>query len=192
MRALNKPSGRRSEPDKALTMADIVVLSLLDEKPMHGYDLLAEYDRQEVSDWASVSKAQVYYALKKLAKLLLVLGHAQESGGRERIIYAVTPKGRTALIEALMAKGWANQRQASPFSTWYGLSIALDQPAIESMLEQRLVFLHAELSKEKASLAFIKTLNSARGRVGERIVDLVIRQIETEVAWIKDMGVGPD
>ena len=59
--------GRRTGDTGTLTTADLVVLSLLAEQPMHGYDLLAEYERQEVVDWASVSKAQLYYARAKLA-----------------------------------------------------------------------------------------------------------------------------
>ncbi len=53
-------AGRRPGDTGRLTTADLVVLSLLREQPMHGYDLLAAYQRQEVEDWASVSKAQVY------------------------------------------------------------------------------------------------------------------------------------
>jgi DNA-binding PadR family transcriptional regulator len=33
-----------------------VVLSLLAERAMHGYELLKEYERQEVADWAPVSR----------------------------------------------------------------------------------------------------------------------------------------
>ena len=61
--------GSRGRKPGPLTTADLVVLSLLAERAMHGYELLGEYDRQEVVDWASVSKAQVYYALQKLAAL---------------------------------------------------------------------------------------------------------------------------
>ena len=59
-----KQRGRRRGHADGLTTADLVVLSLLAERNMHGYDLLAEYSRQEVADWASISKAQLYYALK--------------------------------------------------------------------------------------------------------------------------------
>ena len=41
-----KEAGRPS-----LTAADLVVLSLLTERSMHGYELIAEVARQEGSDW---------------------------------------------------------------------------------------------------------------------------------------------
>ena len=52
---------------RALTTPDMVVLSLIAERPMHGYDISAELDRRLIRDWASVSRAQVYYSLEKLA-----------------------------------------------------------------------------------------------------------------------------
>ncbi|MDB4889201.1 MAG: hypothetical protein JWL61_1056, partial [Gemmatimonadetes bacterium] len=45
----------------ALTVADLVVLSMLAERAMHGYELWAELERRQVHDWASISKPQVYY-----------------------------------------------------------------------------------------------------------------------------------
>src|SRR3954465_12905778 len=50
-----------------VTLADLVLLSLLAEKRMHGYELWAELERRQVEKWASISRAQVYYSLRKLA-----------------------------------------------------------------------------------------------------------------------------
>src|SRR5690242_8214246 len=47
----------------AVTLADLVVLSLLCEGPRHGYELWAELERRQVEKWASISKPQVYYSL---------------------------------------------------------------------------------------------------------------------------------
>ena len=51
-----------------LTIPDLVVLGLLSEGPMHGYEIVAELERREVKDWAGISRPQVYYSLDKLAK----------------------------------------------------------------------------------------------------------------------------
>ena len=80
------PLGRARGPRDGLTTADVVVLSLLTERAMHGYDLISEYERQEVVDWASVSKAQVYYALQKLERLGLIEASADAVGARERTV----------------------------------------------------------------------------------------------------------
>src|SRR3981081_4205704 len=50
-----------------LTIADLVLLSLLAERPMHGYEANLELERRCIRDWAAISRPQVYYSLEKLA-----------------------------------------------------------------------------------------------------------------------------
>jgi DNA-binding PadR family transcriptional regulator len=179
--------GKKKGQSGGLTTADLIVLSLLAERPMHGYDLLREYERQEVVDWASVSKAQVYYAIQKLAGLSLIAAVTPPSDidPRDKRIYEPTPIGLSALTEALSARDWAGTRIAQPFATWLGLSIHLEDQQIERHLQARLAFLTAELERERVSLGFIKTLTTARARAGEAIVGLVIAQLEAEETWLK-------
>jgi DNA-binding PadR family transcriptional regulator len=182
----NKP-GRRSGHNSVLTTADLVVLSLLAERAMHGYDLMAEYQRQEVADWASVSKAQLYYALNKLAELDLIQGHTESAQARERTVYAVTETGQKALVGGLADPAWARGRTAQPFTTWLGLSIHAAPDTFRNLLEARADWLAAEITKEQESLAFIETLSSARADRGADIVRLVIRQLEVEKDWVTDL-----
>jgi DNA-binding PadR family transcriptional regulator len=176
--------GRRHGEPGELTTADLVVLSLLEERAMHGYDLLAEYQRQEVVDWASVSKAQIYYALNKLAERGLIDSVVGLSSARERTIYAPTESGRNALRNALADENWASRRIAQPFATWLGLSIHAEADAYRTLLVARRAFLIAEIEKEKASLSFIAELASARAKRGSDIVTLIIRQLEVELEWV--------
>src|ERR1700691_1108630 len=111
-------SGRRAMPaDKrersVLTTPDLVLLSLLAERPMHGYQANLELERREVRDWAAISKPQVYYSLEKLARLGLVreTNSDDASAGPERQVYATTPRGRAALAEALDREDWTTQRE---------------------------------------------------------------------------------
>lgn len=178
------PLGRARGPRGGLTTADVVVLSLLAERAMHGYDLISEYERQEVVDWASVSKAQVYYALQKLERLGLIKAAADLGGTRERTVFAPTSQGLAALAADLGHDDWAKGRMANPFATWLGLSIHAGQDVLVPMIAARRQFLLDELARERASLAFLLTLTSARAAAGHRIVDLVIRTLEAELAWL--------
>ena len=49
-------------------MPDLVLLSLLAERPQHGYQANLELERRQVRDWAGISRPQVYYSLEKLAR----------------------------------------------------------------------------------------------------------------------------
>ena len=51
---------------KTLTTPDLIALSLLAERPMHGYELTRVLEYRDVEDWAAISKPQVYYSLRKL------------------------------------------------------------------------------------------------------------------------------
>src|SRR5437660_8094170 len=93
--------GRRARRARRveLTTPDLVLLSLLAERPMHGYQANAELERREIRDWANVSLPQVYYSLKKLRhEGLLRAGETSEPlDGPERSTFETTEKGREAL-----------------------------------------------------------------------------------------------
>lgn len=176
--------GRRPGESGSLTTADLVVLSLIAEQPTHGYDLLQAYRRQEVEDWTSVSKAQLYYALNKLADEGLIAPESGEENPRGRTVYRVTQAGKDALRSGLSRQHWARARIALPFATWVGLSTHARKADIKAIVAARRTFLESELMRERASLEFIKTLNTPRAVKGTAIVRLVIAQIETELLWI--------
>jgi DNA-binding PadR family transcriptional regulator len=182
-----KPRGRRAGSSHGLTTADLVVLSLLTERPMHGYDLLAEYQRQEVADWASISKAQLYYALKKLNALKLLHGNIEDGAARDRTIYRSTEAGLAALAVGLADPNWAQCRVAQPFTTWFGLSIHAAPEVQKTVLHARLRFLVDEIAKEERSLVFIATLKDERAVKGASIVRLTIDQLQVELEWVKSL-----
>src|SRR3979490_1054459 len=79
----------------ALTTPDLVLLSLLAERPMHGYQTNLELERREIRDWGNLSGPQVYYSLEKLAKRGVIRSLETEApaGGPERSIFETTEKG---------------------------------------------------------------------------------------------------
>src|SRR5260370_42302218 len=93
-----------------LTTPDLVLLSLLAERPMHGYQANAVLEFRQVRDWAGVSRPQVYYSLDKLARRGLIRSAEMEdnSGGPERCIYETTARGRAALADALEPADWTD------------------------------------------------------------------------------------
>src|SRR5579859_3085827 len=107
-----------------LTTPDLVILSLLDERPRHGYDVNAELERRQVRDWAGVSRPQVYYSLDKLVRLRLIRRSAtdQPPEGPDRHVFETTADGRAALAAALGREDWTTGRDRPPFLTWMALS----------------------------------------------------------------------
>jgi DNA-binding PadR family transcriptional regulator len=169
----------------ALTTPDLVLLSLLAERPMHGYQANLELERREIRDWANLSRQQVYYSLEKLAHAGLIrsLETEQPAAGPERSTFETTAKGREALADALELADWTIQREHPPFLTWMALSWQARPGVFRNQLKRRRKFLLKEIAREK------KTLLSIYAEVGHKyheavwMVGLMIHQMRTEVRW---------
>src|SRR5687768_7322150 len=107
-----------------LTISDLVILSLLGERPMHGYEVNATLEERKLRDWAPVSRPQIYYSLDKLTKLRLIqiLSDDSPSAGPERRVFETTALGRDRLADALEGKHWISDRVHQPFLIWLALS----------------------------------------------------------------------
>src|SRR5262245_54325417 len=129
-----------------LTTPDLVVLSLLDERPRHGYEVNAELERRQVRDWAGISRPQIYYSLDKLARLKLVRSSASDepAPGPDRHIFQTTAEGRAALSGALERENWTTGRDRPPFLTWMALSWRARPGVFEAQLRKRRAFLTRE------------------------------------------------
>src|SRR5881396_1473025 len=115
-----------AERGSRLTTPDLVILSLLAERPMHGYEVNATLEDRKIRNWAPVSRPQIYYSLDKLTKLKLirVTDVDSPSAGPERRVMETTPLGREQLADALEATHWVRQRVHQPFLIWLALSWA--------------------------------------------------------------------
>ena len=179
------PATRKRE----LTTPDLVLLSLLAERPMHGYQANLELERRQVRDWAGISRPQVYYSLEKLARLALVrtANSDEPVAGPERSVFATTAAGRAALAEALERTEWTNQRERPPFLTWIALSWQARPGVFERQLRRRRSFLEKELARENATVRAIRREVGHRFHEAVWMVSLAIQQIRTELGWIRKL-----
>jgi DNA-binding PadR family transcriptional regulator len=169
-----------------LTVPDLVLLSLLAEQPMHGYQANAELERRQVQDWAGISRPQVYYSLEKLARLGLIhaADNAEPALGPERRIFTTTSKGRTALAAALDREDWTNHRDRPPLLTWIALSWQARPGAFQKQLKRREEFLKAELAREEATLLEVEKEVGHRFHEVIWMITLMVEQFRTELRWI--------
>ena len=175
---------------RGLTTPDLVLLSLLAERPMHGYQANLELERREVRDWAGISRPQVYYSLEKLADRGFVRTRpsATPAAGPERSVFETTAKGRSALADALERADWATQRERPAFLTWVALSWQARPGVFKQQLQRRQSFLEKELAREQ------EVLRSVREEVGHGfheavwMVSLTIEQFRTELRWLRRLA----
>jgi DNA-binding PadR family transcriptional regulator len=172
-----------------LTTPDLVLLSLLAERPMHGYEANAELERRQVRDWAGISRPQVYYSLEKLLRLGLVraVGSREPQLGPERCVVATTPRGRDALASALEREDWAEQRERPPFLTWMALSWLAQPGVVKRQLQRRRKYLEQQLARERATLSGVLDEVGHESHEAVWMIKLVIAQFETELRWLEEV-----
>jgi DNA-binding PadR family transcriptional regulator len=171
----------------ALTTPDLVLLSLLAERPMHGYQANLLLEQRQVRDWAGISRPQVYYSLEKLlrAGLLREVEAREAAAGPERRVVATTAKGRAALADALEREEWTTQRERPPFLTWMALSWQARTGVVRRQIERRQKFLELELAREEATLRDVMHEVGHGHHEAVWMLQLLIEQFKTELAWLQ-------
>jgi DNA-binding PadR family transcriptional regulator len=173
-----------------LTTPDLVLLSLLCERPWHAYEANQELERRQVGDWAGVSRPQVYYSFEKLSQMgmLAPAKSTDPAAGPERNVMSTTAKGRAALADALEREDWTIHRERPPFVTWMALSWRARPGIFKRQLERRRKFLEGELARE------VRTLRAVTDEVGDSypeaiwMVSLVVQQFKLELKWTKKIS----
>jgi len=157
----------------AISKVELVVLGLLAEEPMHGYDLLVRYRSLGMDLWAQVGKASVYQALRRLEGAGLIGGRSQEgTEGPDRRTYRLSRAGRDALARALVDRFPTDE---APLAL--GLSHLLATAALKRGLEAR----------EKALRERLDAITTSRSRatgMAARMLDREAAIAKADLAWL--------
>src|SRR6202158_3642874 len=137
-----------------LTTPDLVLLSLLAERAMHGYEAHLELERRCVRDWAGISRPQICYSLGKLAEVRFIraVENGEPAAGSGRSVLETTAKGRAATADALEREEWTTERERPPFLTWVALSWLARPGIFREQLRRGGEFLQAELARGAETL----------------------------------------
>ena len=170
-----------------LTVRDVVVLSLVEEGPTHGYAIEAELQRRDVRDWAELSRPQVYKSLEKLQRL----GYATRASrkraapGPQAATIRITAAGRLALRQSLRADHWMRDRNRPRFSTWLALCAGLSPQDILDGVRRRRSFVLAELAREELTQREIARDATVTTPFPAAMVELAVENFRIEAAWLE-------
>ena len=165
-----------------------MLLSLLAERPLYGYQANTMLEFRKWRDW--ISRPQVYYSLDKLSRLGFIRSSSAESAamGPERAVYETTARGRSALADALERDDWIEQTDRPPFLIWLALSWQCRPGVFLEQLRKRQTFLEAELTrKQEIQRAVLKEVGH-RYHEAVWMLSLNIDQIRTELRWLKKVS----
>jgi DNA-binding PadR family transcriptional regulator len=160
----------------------LLVLGLLQGGPKTGYDL-NRIVRAHGELYTDLKKANLYYLLERLAAEGYLEMEAKPSGRgprKERLVYALTPRGRERFSQLLRAE----LREYSPIHS--GIEIAVvflsQMPAAEAiqLLEQRRELVASRRSQVASELGDF----ASHGTLQQLAADHLLSQIDAELAWV--------
>jgi DNA-binding PadR family transcriptional regulator len=177
----------------AVTRVDLVVLGLLAEEPLHGYELWERYRARAMGLWAEVGRASVYQALRRLEGAGLISGRAQEGEeGPDKRVFRLTRSGRDRLRAGVLERFGAGGPYATGASTAMGLAhlVSADDARRGVQLRERaLTGLLARVAAERERLAAAR---GAPATLAARMLDQQEVLARAELGWLasyrRDLG----
>jgi len=185
-----RPVTWRRKPVRARSgVLELAILGLLQETPMHGYELRKRLNVL-LGSFRALSYGSLYPALKSLADRGLIIGvdsHAAPphalAGKRARIVYELTAEGKEHLQSVLASSGPAAWEDES-FDVRFALFSQTDAETRLRILEGRRTRLAERLETIRESYS------RARERMDEYTLELQrhgLEQVEHEVAWLDSL-----
>jgi DNA-binding PadR family transcriptional regulator len=176
-----------------ITRTDLLLLGLLMDHPMHGYELHQKIQGEGIDRWFNLSLPGIYYSLGKLRDR----GYAVEmrhprSSGAARATYRVTEQGRQIFFAALETEAASQERPYLDYDLVVYFLNKLPIARAESMLEERQRYLEkweqellgrqAEAEAEDVPMLRRALLEHARlyARMEQEWTDCLLRGIRGE------------
>ncbi len=170
----------------ATSKVEVVVLGLLAEEPLYGYDLLERFRTRSMGFWVEIGKASVYQALRRLEREGLINGRSQEGPeGPDRRVYRISKAGRDHLTSGL------SERVASlePYETDGGLALGfahlLSASDARKAVDERETAVHDLIDAIKTERSRVLTDKGPGRSVSTAMLARQESLAKAELAWIK-------
>lgn len=166
-----------------MTNAELAILSLVAERPLHGYEIEQIIEARGMRDWTEVGFSSIYYLLRKLEQAGLVQGQIEEGTGRgpARRVYRITAAGRAAWREAVLQALAAPRRGYSSFLL--GLANLPGLPRDEALAALRAY--REALRERRAQIRAAARAQRPLPFVVEALFDYSLALIGAELSWVK-------
>jgi DNA-binding PadR family transcriptional regulator len=160
--------------------------ALADEGDMHGHQLRQLAEQEHIDQWTDVSVGALYGAIKRLAAegLIEEVRTEQVGGYPERVIWRITPDGRSALRSLRLDALGEVVNRADPFD------LAIARPDVDALAE-----IPAVVQARVANLrTMLEDSESHTRRISRYLSDLEVMvmrhradRLRAEIAWHDDL-----
>jgi DNA-binding PadR family transcriptional regulator len=194
-------------------MLELAILGLLEELPLHGYELKKRL-KDSLGDVWGVSYGSLYPALARLEKVGAIevvdpapapaaaipatgsisgeaaaarLRRLARPSGRTRKAYRIAPRGHDLFAEMLRADPAPGADEERDFALKLAFCRHLDPPARLELLQRRRAQLAERLARGQEAVA----ARAARGRVRDRYAQALLehgtRSTERDLEWLDQL-----
>ncbi len=176
-------------------LAQYVILGLLKERPMHGYEIKQRFEKISGLFW-KVSYGSLYPALKKLAKAGFIVQQrfsSKDSPGRK--VFYLTEEGETALYEWLREAhdiGDVDRNSTNEFMLRLIFFSFLPEKEGRELLLKRQTVVCKKWEEMQGKLEEIESREEKGDYYKLAMLDYIIRMIRTEKSWLEDLLSGRD
>src|SRR5438874_10862713 len=139
---------------KVSNLLALAVLSLLNERPMHPYEILGVMRQRELTNVMKVNQSSLYSVIEAIQREGLIVPAETQREGRypERTIYATTEAGRVTLIDWLRSLIRQPTVEYTAFATGLAFLGNLPPEEVLTLLEEHIRHLREEISSTQATL----------------------------------------
>jgi DNA-binding PadR family transcriptional regulator len=164
------------------------ILELLNERPMHPYELAATMRDRHHDEFIRLNFGSLYHTVDSLERYGWILPAEKEKEGNrpERTVYRLTDSGRTILLQVVSEIIAQPRREYPYFAAGLMFMHHLEAPTAAQLLEQRAQALQAVITK----LSHILDELLAGGHTRLMLVELEhkIAMIGAERDWVRKIA----
>jgi DNA-binding PadR family transcriptional regulator len=169
-----------------MTKTDLLLLGLLLERPMHGYELYQQIQSECIDDWFHVSAAGVYYSLRKMRDHALVSESRQRSGGSaHKSIFRLTDQGRSTFFETMETELASDEMTYLDYDLAVYLLNKFPRQRAVPQLEQHQIHLAQQAQRVEEAIA--AEMSNGRSALRLALLDHKSRFLQMEQTWLADV-----
>lgn len=171
-------------------LAQYVILGLLKERPMHGYEIKQRFERISGVFW-KVSYGSLYPALRKLSEFGYI--HQQPMNSEKtdgRKVYHLTDQGEHALLQWLSDTKSVedlNRNTTNEFMLRLLFFGYLPKERVREIISIRLLSVENKLQELVDKMERIHKKSDRGNYFGLAVLDYIGRNLQTEKRWLEDI-----
>ncbi|MFT3872869.1 MAG: PadR family transcriptional regulator [Nocardioides sp.] len=164
----------------------LALLALLEQRPMHGYQLRAEFEQHTGATWP-LNVGQVYQTLSRLQRDGLVaetgVDEPVDAAGQHRVVYQPTEAGRAEVAAWFASPVTRSQPPRDELAIKLALAVTVPGVDVAAVIQQ-------QRSATMAALQDYTRLKQGAGTVDSAdlawslVLDALVFDAEAEIRWL--------